>query len=667
MGDDIVGSFDLTKNINLKDPELLKTFRDILERRATGSLRARGASNKIKEEIGERQALDRLSRRFPGAVEAVVAKRANGVPILDAVLRKPDGGFVIVESKFSSAGHATLGRTNNRMWLPTKNGWKEVILRRDTVQMSPKWIQDRLIELRETGDKIARRLAGELEHALREGRVNAFVITTDSTGEVLNVADRTTELQKAYMQPGTKVPTGGASAVEAGAERATAAGTRAAGAAEATVLEAGEEVGERAVSGRIASSLAVEEGETLARGTSLVAREAVEVATRETALKGAVSVVGRVLVAGLVRVLAILDVIGWLLLAVDLVSFIWDHYKERAIKQAVEQGLKTNIPAEIMKGLEQSKNEIARYYARSWLNKHTKGPVFLYLSPRLVVEGGYGNDGFAYTARAPAKVIENDLVSTTLLKPARRETYDGGTSYQEIEIRWSMANPIFTPFEIYLAFTEFFVEHLVDSWTMNYVDRVKMSPKVVSDFHRAVEFLAEMSATLKYEPWFGWVPSDQAISQRRAAIERWEALQRLSKQIEKELVPRVAELEKQNLVNPKTVRWDALTSPLRSELDPLGEDSLAPSMRTIAVDMRYFDSKYLEYERFETLHAREKAKTAGTSVLLSFMGGSIEAQKQVDLREFLKPVQKYLPKSLVPPEPWYDLTGITTGNLVISP
>jgi hypothetical protein len=116
--------FDLRQHINLRDPELLDEFRAILDRREQGSLTRRGAANIIKEDIGERQALDRLSRRFPGSVRAVVARRPNGVPILDAVLRTPDGEFVIVEAKFSSAGRARLGRTNSRMWVAVARGWQ---------------------------------------------------------------------------------------------------------------------------------------------------------------------------------------------------------------------------------------------------------------------------------------------------------------------------------------------------------------------------------------------------------------------------------------------------------------------------------------------------------------------------------------------------------------
>jgi hypothetical protein len=416
------------------------------------------------------------------------------------------------------------------------------------------------------------------------------------------------------------------------------------------------------LAGRIAPSVAAGEGEALARGTTVATREAVQIATRESALKGAVSVVSRVLLEGLVHVLAILDVIGWALLVVELVNWLFSRERDEAIQKAVEEGLKKDIPAAVAKGLDQNKDEVARHYARAWLDKHARAPVFLYLSPRIIAVGGYRfGTGFTYTAKAPGTSVEDDLVSTTFLQPQRDVIYQGDSTYEQVAIRWSIANPIYTPFQIYLAFTEFFAEHLVDSWAMNYATGLKMSQKVVTDFHRAVSILAEMSATLKFEPWYGWVPSNRAISSGQAASERWEALQRLAQRIEKELVPLVGGLEKQKLVNPKTVRWDALTSPLRSELDPSGEDSLTPSMRTIAFDMRYLDAKYLDYERFETLYAKQQP-----GGVLAAMPGSIDAQKDFDLREFLKPVQKYLPKSLAPAAPaYYDFTGVDASKLMI--
>jgi hypothetical protein len=224
--------------------------------------------------------------------------------------------------------------------------------------------------------------------------------------------------------------------------------------------------------------------------------------------------------------------------------------------------------------------------------------------------------------------------------------------------------PIYTPFEIYLAFTEFFVEHIVDSWASQYATGTKLDPATVKRLHGAVDFLAHMSATLKFEPWFGFDPADRAFSSARTAVERWEALQGLSERLVKQLIPTVSGLEAKGLINPRTMRWDAYWSPLRSELDPREDESLVPAMQTIATDMKYLDSKHLGYERFETLHAREKA---AHNPLFRVLTASIEAQKLVDLSEYLKPVQKHLPASLAPPVPTLDISGTPAGQLVIDP
>jgi hypothetical protein len=673
----MANGFDLTQNINLGDPELLDIFRGILDRRAAGSLKPIGAANKIKERIGERQALDRLSRRFPGAKPIVIAGRRNGVPILDCVLRRPDGGFVIIEAKFSSAGRPNLGTTNSRMWVETQRGWRQIKVFDATTQMSPRWIEDRLAELARSSERATRRLAGELNRALRAGRFNSYTVVTDSTGEVLKVIDNTPEWARSFTQRGVEFRTA-SPALEATAGRTAATageGAATAGAAEAAPASLSE-VGERAVSSRLSGSAVAGEAEVLAArgaGASLAAREggalAVRgggaVAVRLAAVRGAAVAVGRALVTGLLRILPILNALGLLLLAVDVIGLIWDHYKDKAVQKAIEKALQTNIPTEITTALEKDKDEIARHYARAWINRRGRSNIFLYLSPRIVVEGGYREGGFHFTASVPVQSYEKDLVSTTFIEPRQRDVASSGPDYYEIELRWSVDQPIYTPFDIYLAFTEFFVEHIVDSWAMHYGRNVKLSPRTVSQFHRSVDVLASVSATLKFEPWFGFVADDSTFSSSRAAVDRWEALQKLSQRLEKELMPLVSALESKQLINSHTARLETFWSPLRSELDPREDDSLLPALEMIALDMKYLDSKYLEYERFQTLQARTRRHGA----LFAVFGASIEAQKQEDLKEFLRPVERFLPRSLAPPSSGFvlELDPKTAGELVLEP
>jgi hypothetical protein len=636
--------FDLTQHINLRDPGLLEDFRHILMRRAEGNLTPRGAANKIKEAIGERQALERIQRRFPGARELMVALRPNRVPVLDIILVTPDGRFVVVEAKFSSSGVPHLGRSNGSIWVSRPGGWTRLNVRGGTTQMSPAWIEKRIAELREFG---FRRVAGQLNQALRGGNFNAYTVVTDSTGEVLEVIDHTDDWARSFQRRGVELRTQSPTVEPAPTE---------------------SPVGTRAIDNRLGPGAVAEEAETVAarRAGSMGVRKSGEAAVRRTAVRAAARAVGRVLVAVIGRVLMALNVIGLAFLIVEIIQLITDYFAELAIASTIEKALKTHVPGEITAALDRHRDEIARYYARVWLNRGSKSETFLYLSPRMTVVGGLNarTASFDFDAHVTVKSLTDDLVSIRSYSAERKDIVPLGPVYYEIAIRWSIDQPMFTPFDIYLAFNEFFVEHVVDSWAAHYASGRKLNPATVALFQSTVEILAEISATVKFEPWFGYERGPEEFSSSKAAIGRWEALQRLSKQIEKELIPKVSTLESQRLINTATVRWDAYWSPLRSELDPRGEESLVPAMRRIATDMKYLDAKDLHYECFETLHARVRA---GKTVFGWRTGNSIEAQRRIDLMEFLKPIKPHLPRS-AKQEPFVlEVPSEFAGSLVLDP
>lgn len=643
----MTGGFDLTQNINLRDPELLDDFRQILDRRAAGSLKVRGASNKIKERIGERNALNRIQQRFPGSRQLVVATRSNGVPVLDMVLVDRNGKVIVVEAKFSSSGRLNLGRSNSRMWLNTSRGWRQIKIKGGTSQMSPRWIENRVIELEKMGH---RRLAGQIKQALFSRNVEAYTIVTDRTGEVLRVHSHTDEWKAAYSNKGTQFR-----------PQSTAAR---AGVVEGTTARAAA-TGDRAVANRVAAGAARKEAQAVAGSTarSLAVRQGAQVALRGAAVRTAARVVARVLVAIIARVMMILNVVGLMLFAFQILQTIYSYFREKAITAAIEKGMQSHIPVEINRGLEQNKDEIARLYARAWLNKGNQSALFLYLSPRMVVEGGM-RDRLEYEAHVPVKTVVNDLVSTRYIEPTRDTIVWDTGDYHKIQIRWSVAQPIYTPFDIYLTYIEFFVEHVVDSWAMLYGTGTKLPAATEKLFHSTVETLAHISATLKYEPWFGYEAEGRRFPPDRVAVARWEALQALSVKIHKDLIPKASALEGKGLINTATVRLEAFLSPMRSEIDPRGEVSMVPSMRKVAHDMKYLDSKYLEYERFETLHARTAARASLAYVVFN---ATIEGQKMLDLREYLEPVRRHLPKSLAGDDFILEIPAETAGGLVLDP
>lgn len=197
--------------INLPDPEILDEFRYIVNRRNSGSLKPKGADAKIKERIGERNALQRIKRKFPGSNIVVVPTRRNGVPVLDLLMEAPDGKFIIVEAKFNTRGDLKLGKTNSKSFLVDGENIIPIKVKGGTQQMSPRWIEDRIRELKRLGkrDKEIRILAGRLEQSLHKGSFEAHSVVSDSTGEYILEKNHTQEWKDTFTtkkthQEGTK-------------------------------------------------------------------------------------------------------------------------------------------------------------------------------------------------------------------------------------------------------------------------------------------------------------------------------------------------------------------------------------------------------------------------------------------------------------------------------
>lgn len=194
---------DLPAIINEVD---IDAFIRILDRRASGSIKAIGAANKIKEKIGENSALKHIQRRFPGSKPIAVVRRTNGVPVLDLLLETPDGKFVIVEAKYSSSGKLRLGKTNGKVFVITNQGPVPIKVKGGTGQMSPQWIRNRYKEIQRIGKHNIeiRQLGKRLQVALHQGRFHALSVVTDSTGEVLLERDHTNEWLRSFTSEGTE-------------------------------------------------------------------------------------------------------------------------------------------------------------------------------------------------------------------------------------------------------------------------------------------------------------------------------------------------------------------------------------------------------------------------------------------------------------------------------
>lgn len=168
--------------------ELLDKARGVLDR-YTNPISRRNLS---AEAIGDSAAVRYVRNNFDVVKEIEVPRRGfHGAPVLDRLFVLGDGSVLIVEAK--SPG-SQLGRTNDRVFIGSKAGSGGRVASRKqpkvVEQMSPRWLEQRLAELRNpklaksTPLAVRRRLADLIEQAWNKGSLRALVVRSGDGIEV---------------------------------------------------------------------------------------------------------------------------------------------------------------------------------------------------------------------------------------------------------------------------------------------------------------------------------------------------------------------------------------------------------------------------------------------------------------------------------------------------
>ncbi|WP_299444212.1 hypothetical protein [uncultured Phycicoccus sp.] len=215
--------------------DLLETARGFFARAAERGYKPGYRLNQAKGMTGEHEAIREVLRRLPAGTQSVwVPSRNVNVDILDGLLVQPDGTYVVIEAKFQTGGGNPVLGTTNRVVLTADAGGNVQVtkIKGGTTQLSREWLKDRIAEISARARKLAgperraaKRLARDLDEALRAGRIRALAVSVTEQGTVDVVVDRTRELYGALGQP--SAATGGAgsgSAAErgvSGTERGT--------------------------------------------------------------------------------------------------------------------------------------------------------------------------------------------------------------------------------------------------------------------------------------------------------------------------------------------------------------------------------------------------------------------------------------------------------------
>jgi hypothetical protein len=175
--------------------DALRQARQILGLTVDGRARKASAiADQTKALIGEVIANDWVTANYRGHAKRVAdIRRANGVPVFDHLYRTGKHEFVLVEAK---ASEAKLGFTTGTTYIAAPTGEISVLeLPRDVEQLSGRWLEQRLAELRGLGPE-GQALARELERSWRTGRLRVVSVrapldprTTELAYEVVDYTD----------------------------------------------------------------------------------------------------------------------------------------------------------------------------------------------------------------------------------------------------------------------------------------------------------------------------------------------------------------------------------------------------------------------------------------------------------------------------------------------
>lgn len=171
-------------------------------------------SRQFKGMVGEYKALRYALKTMPkGTVSVWVPRRSANVGILDVLVQKPNGNFVVIEAKFQAdGGRPKLGKTNAVIFGADEAGnIRPIKIRGGDEQLSRGWLQNRIREIQRKARQLsgaertaARQLAGRLRQALAAGKIEAIGITVSENGRVVFHDDRSRQLKNEIVSNADK-------------------------------------------------------------------------------------------------------------------------------------------------------------------------------------------------------------------------------------------------------------------------------------------------------------------------------------------------------------------------------------------------------------------------------------------------------------------------------
>ena len=296
-----------------------------------------------------------------------------------------------------------------------------------------------------------------------------------------------------------------------------------------------------------------------------------------------------------------------LFVAVDVVLLLEAIRREKALRAAIDGTIRSELPQRLQILVRSRGTEIAQDLLSRW---GMPSRLFLYLSPTIDITAQPSTAEQPYRFKvtfSPQGSLSKHWVSPVPVEePIYEEIIDAGDSYYA-RFRWSLPFPLYTPFDAYLAYLDVVGELFSRMW-WGAVQRADLTATKREQLAKLADGISTVAALLQADQFAGFA-GDGSFSLPQSAADRTMSIQKISRLVEREIVPLASELEKAGVLNPDIFVVSAYATPVHAKLAQLldADTPISRYFQRLTDDLSSIPARTLAYRRRHSVRSSDLA------------------------------------------------------------
>jgi len=449
-------------------------------------------------------------------------------------------------------------------------------------------------------------------------------------------------------RPGTQPPPVPEAVADAAAKRGVAVGSRAVpdltspAASRATGAAAfGEEIPQSA---RAGSALGRSAGAVTEAGEGGIAGSRVVIRAGTTLTRALTrAALAEIALVGLAIIIIVLDFIAML----------EEQRREKALRDEIERTLRSKLPARLRTLMSVQGADVTEYLLSRW---GRPGQLFLYASPLLDITSQPGTDDQKYRFKVEFNTeghVSVNSVTHDRLTPTFVEHSFLWDSYYA-QFRSSVAFPLLTPLDVYLAYLDVISEMFSRTWWAAAArKKKKLSSTAQHKLAEVADYLSRIASLLQMDHYAGFGGTNP-FSEGQAVADRKLIIRDIYDLIMKKAAPLAEALGRAEIITSRYIILSPESSVLHDQLSRLiesADEPISPSLRRLASNLAAIPDDRLRYQRRSGVNTVE-------------MGLAPDRYRDEYFRKITAEVREQLPKEYQ----WQDFDlSQTAGELRLEP